>query len=240
MKPKILIVDDTPDICELLEAVLGRNGFDTVSANNGTQMDAVLKTGPVDLIILDVMMPGEDGFSICRRITAAGGPPIILLSARQADFDKVEGLDLGAEDYVAKPFSNDELLARVRVVLRRSKRAETTPAPAETWTFCGWTLDKQTRKLSSPAGRVLALSPAEFALFKVFLDRPGRPLRRDQILDAMDDVHGFSTPRGLDTLVSRLRQKIKYADPRFSGANELIETVYGVGYMLRPDSPAES
>lgn len=232
MKPKILIVDDTPDVRELLEVVLRRAGFDVVTADGGAAMDRVLAATPVDLIVLDSMMPVEDGLSICRRISGAGGPPIIMLSAKAADADKIGGLDIGAEDYVTKPFNNDELIARIRAVLRRVSKAS-APGP-DVWTFFGWSLDKQTRKLLSPAGKILALSGAEFALLKVFLDHPDRPLRRDQILEAMDEVHGFSTPRGLDTLVSRLRQKLLYADPGAHGRNELIQTVYGVGYQLRP------
>lgn len=229
MKPKILVVDDTPDVRELLEIVLGQSGFSVITADGAAAMDAVLRSTPVNLIVLDNMMPVEDGYSICRRVSSGGGPPIIMLSARGEDVDKIRGLDLGAEDYVAKPFSTGELVSRIRAVLRRLKKSA---APA--WSFFGWNLDKQTRKLSSPAGKSLALSPAEFGLLKVFLDQPDRPLRREQILDAMGEVHGFGTPRGLDTLVSRLRQKLLYADPACTGDKELIQTVYGAGYMLRP------
>lgn len=233
MGSKLLVVDDTPDVLELLEVVLGRAGFDVVTADGGQAMDHVLATTSIDLIVLDSMMPVEDGLSICRRISAGGGPPIIMLSAKSADTDKIGGLDIGAEDYVTKPFNNDELVARIRAVLRRVQKAQPTGKP-DAWMFFGWSLDKQTRRLVSPAGKVLALSSAEFALLKVFLDHPDRPLRREQILDAMDELHGFSTPRGLDTLVSRLRQKLLYGDPDATGRSELIQTVYGVGYMMRP------
>ncbi|MBP2160382.1 MULTISPECIES: response regulator [Asticcacaulis] len=231
MKPTVLVVDDTPDIRELLEVVLDAAGFAVVTADGAAAMDSVLAQMRVDLIVLDTMMPGEDGFSVCRRISAGNGPPIIMLSAKNEDIDKIKGLDLGAEDYVSKPFSNDELIARIKAVFRRLRR---NAGGAEDWRFFGWVLEKQARRLTSPTGRTLALTPAEFALLKVFLDHPDRPLRREQILKAMDEVHGFSTPRGLDTLVSRLRQKLAYADPDSAGDRELIQTVYGVGYMLRP------
>lgn len=232
MKPVILVVDDTPDIRELLEVVLDAAGFTAVTADGAAAMDDALARMSVDLIVLDTMMPGEDGFSVCRRVSAANGPPIIMLSAKSEDIDKIKGLDLGAEDYVSKPFSNDELIARIKAVFRRLKK---NAGPAtDDWRFFGWVLEKQARRLTSPAGKTLALTPAEFALLTVFLDHPDRPLRREQILKAMDDVHGFSTPRGLDTLVSRLRQKLAYADPDSTGDKELIQTVYGVGYMLRP------
>lgn len=232
LAPKILVVDDTPDICELLEVVLSHAGFSVVLADGAAAMDAVLADTPVDLIVLDTMMPVEDGYSVCRRISSGDGPPIIMLSAKGEDVDKITGLDLGAEDYIAKPFNADELISRIRAVLRRVKKSA-RPAP-DVWTFFGWVLDKQTRKLSSPEGKSLALSPAEFGLLKVFLDQPDRPLKREQILIAMGEVHGFSTPRGLDTLVSRLRQKLHYVDPSCTGDKELIQTVYGAGYMLRP------
>lgn len=232
MKPTVLVVDDTPDIRELLEVVLDEAGFGVITADGAAAMDAVLAESAVDLIVLDTMMPGEDGFSVCRRVSAEDGPPIIMLSAKSEDIDRIKGLDLGAEDYVSKPFSNDELIARINAVFRRLRK-NAAPAGGD-WRFFGWVLDKQARRLTSPAGKTLALTPAEFGLLKVFLDHPDRPLRREQILKAMDEVHGFSTPRGLDTLVSRLRQKLVYADPDGTGDKELIQTVYSVGYMLRP------
>lgn len=229
--PRVLVVDDTADIRDLLTEVLGRRGFDVLTADGGAEMDSVLAASPVDIIILDSMMPGEDGLSICRRLNAAGGPPIIMLSAKGERVDRIGGLELGAQDYVAKPFDADELSLRIRAVLRRA--APPPPAAPAIWSFCGWTLDRDTRKLTSPVGKILALSPAEFALLRVFIEGPDKPLRRDYILENMEDVHDFTTPRGLDTLVSRMRRKLQYAHPGVPADEELIQTVYGVGYVMR-------
>jgi DNA-binding response OmpR family regulator len=228
--PRVLVVDDTDDIRELLTEVLNRRGFDVLAAGGGAEMDSILSSQAVDIIILDSMMPGEDGLSICRRVTAAGGPPIIMLSAKGERLDRISGLELGAQDYVAKPFDADELALRIRAVLRRN----IAQAPVAAWSFCGWTLERDTRKLTSPAGKILALSSAEFALLRVFIEGPDKPLRRDYILENMEEVHDFTTPRGLDTLVSRLRRKLQYANPDAAPEDELIQTVYGVGYILRP------
>lgn len=234
--PRILVVDDTPDIRELLTEVLTRRGCEVLTADGGQAMDRILAEATVDIIILDSMMPGEDGLSICRRLSAAGGPPIIMLSAKGDRLDRISGLELGAEDYIAKPFDADELMLRIRVVLRRSGD-RSSPATVN-WTFTGWTLERDTRKLTSPSGKILALSPAEFALLRVFVEGPSKPLRRDYILDNMEQVHDFTTPRGLDTLVSRLRRKLHYVHPVRSPEEELIQTVYGVGYMMRTKTDA--
>ncbi|WP_443749968.1 response regulator [Asticcacaulis solisilvae] len=232
--PRVLVVDDTADIRDLLLEVLSRRGFTVLAADGGVEMDRILAAESVDIIILDSMMPGEDGLSICRRISEAGGPPIIMLSAKGDRLDRIGGLELGAQDYVAKPFDADELSLRIRAVLRRAAPPPAPPAVQAAWSFCGWTLDRDTRKLTSPVGKILALSPAEFALLRVFIEGPDKPLRRDYILENMEEVHDFTTPRGLDTLVSRLRRKLQYAHPGASAEEELIQTVYGVGYVLRP------
>ncbi len=229
-KPTLLVVDDTEDIRELLMAGLGMHGFTVLAADGGVQMDAILSHTAVDLIVLDSMMPGEDGLSICGRLTKAGGPPIIMLSAGASDTARIKGLNLGAEDYMVKPFNMDELAVRIRIVLRRSPAR--AAAPADTVDFFGWSLDNTTRKLTSPNGKVLALSAAEFAVLHVFLSQRHRPLRREQLLARMANLHDFSTGRSLDTLISRLRKKLTYMAPE--GEDDLIQTVYGVGYMFRP------
>ncbi len=228
-RPVVLIVDDTEDIRELVQAGLTRQGFRVLQADGGKTMDAVLATTPVDLIVLDSMMPGEDGLSICARL-AVSGPPIIMLSAAGDDLNRLKGLNLGAQDYMAKPFNMDELAVRIRIVLRRFAPQAPRPAAAETVTVFGWSLDTKTRWFTSPAGKVLQLSPAEFAALSVFLDIRDRPIRRDELLKRMSQVHDDSTDRSLDALISRLRRKLKYADPE---SPDLIETVYGVGYALR-------
>ena len=228
-RPTILVVDDTEDIRELLQAGLVRHGFRVLQADGGRTMDAVLATTPVDLIVLDSMMPGEDGLSICQRLTQNGGPPIVMLSAAGDDLNRIKGLNLGAEDYMAKPFNMDELAVRIRIVLRRHAPAAKRDA-SDTVHFAGWSLDNTTRRLTSPVGKVLELSPAEFAVLHVFLGARDRPLKRDELLKGMANLHGDSTGRSLDALMSRLRRKLAYANPE---AAELIETVYGVGYIFR-------
>jgi DNA-binding response OmpR family regulator len=228
-RPTLLVVDDTEDIRALLQAGLTRHGFRVLQADGGRTMDSVLDTTPVDLIVLDSMMPGEDGLSICQRLSKAGGPPIIMLSAAGDDVNRIKGLNLGAEDYMAKPFNMDELAVRIRIVLRRQAPAAPREA-ADTVHFAGWSLDNTTRRLTSPAGRVLELSPAEFAVLHVFLGERDRPLKREDLLKGMRQLHGDSTDRSLDALMSRLRRKLKYADP---DSPDLIETVYGVGYIFR-------
>ena len=227
-RPAILVVDDTEDIRELLQASLSRQGFRVFAADGGVAMDAVLAAQAIDLIVLDSMMPGEDGLAICARLSGKG-PPIIMLSALGDDLARIKGLGLGAEDYMAKPFNVEELSLRIRVVLRRTQ----TAAPvAETVSVFGWTLDNKTRRLSAPGGKMLMLSPAEFAVLHVFLAQRDRPLRREVVLERMKDLHEESSARSLDTLISRLRKKLAFIAP--DGEPELIQTVYGTGYMLRP------
>ncbi|WP_443748359.1 response regulator [Asticcacaulis solisilvae] len=229
--PTVLVVDDTEDMRELVQAGLSRRGFTVLMADGGVAMDAILADTAVDLIVLDSMMPGESGPNICARVSHAGGPPIIMLSASAGDQARIQGLNLGAEDYMAKPFNMDELAVRIRIVLRRAP-ARSAEVP-DTVRFFGWTLDNKTRRLTSPADKVLALSSAEFALLHVFLSQRDRPLRREQLLDRMADLHDFSTERSLDTLISRFRKKLDYVAPE--GDQPLIQTVYGVGYMFRPN-----
>ncbi len=232
---KILVVDDTEDIRDLLEISLARRGFYVLTADGGLQMDDILATRKIDLIVLDAMMPGEDGLSICKRVSSAKGPPIIMLSARGEDIDRLKGLELGAQDYVAKPFNADELAARIRIVIGRQV---TNGAPGVGSTkahFFNWSLDTVSRIMISPSGHELILSQAELAVMRVFLNQPDRPLKRDQILSGMADLHEHTTPRALDTVISRLRKKLSDAYPEGGKDEELIRTVYAVGYMLRPE-----
>lgn len=229
-KPNILAVDDDESIRELIKAGLSRRDFRVFLADGGQAMDAVLADTPIDLIILDSMMPGEDGLAICERLRANNGPPVIMLSARGDDVARIGGLNLGAEDYMAKPFNIDELALRIRIVLRRTPAA--VRDEVDVVRFFGWSLDNRTRRLSSPADKMLILSPAEFAVLHVFLAQRDRPLRREQVLERMSDLHDDSTDRSLDTLISRLRRKLKYIGA--DGDEDLIQTVYGIGYMFRP------
>ena len=227
-KPNILVVDDDEAIRDLLDASLTRHGFQVATADGGVAMDSVLKAGTTDLIILDTMMPGEDGLSICQRVSSAKGPPIIMLSAAGDDVARIKGLNLGAEDYMAKPFNLDELALRIRIVLRRSPARETSDIVS----FFGWSLDNRTRRLTSPIQKYIVLSAAEFAVMHVFLAQPDRPLKREQVLARMAEMHQDSTGRSLDTLISRLRKKLSHIAA--ADEDDLIQTVYGTGYMFRP------
>ncbi len=231
--PRVLIVDDDPDLRDLIGQFLGQNGYMTHIAANGREMDAVLVRGDIDLIVLDYMMPGEDGLSICKRLIEKGGPPVIMLSARGEDIDRIVGLELGADDYMSKPFHPRELLARVRAVMRRREGSKTVGWNDKTKSpiahFFGWQLDNIKRTLTRPDGVQVALSNAEFELLRVFLDRPGRALSRDQILDYLHGPMADSFDRAIDVQISRLRRKL--SDGK---GEDLIRTIRGVGYMFRP------
>ncbi|MGZ3306350.1 MAG: response regulator [Asticcacaulis sp.] len=237
--PNILVVDDTAQIRILLGDVLSRAGFQVTTAGGGAQMDEILERTPVDLVVLDSVMPGEDGLSICKRLSEQGGPPIIMLSAKGEDLDRIRGLERGAEDYMAKPFNPNELIARIRIVLRRQAKSAVTDA-SRPLTFSGWTFETATRRLSGPGGAVLILSAAESAFLQVLLTAPGRPLKRSHILAGMGTQKSHSTPAALDTLVSRLRRKMSDIEPETADAGDIIRTVYGVGYMLQPRPDAVS
>lgn len=194
------------------------------TADGAPACDRELGLAPADLLVLDVMMPGEDGLSLCRRLAPAG-TPILMLSALDAVTDRVVGLEVGAWDYLAKPFEPRELLARVRALLRRPG----TDRPVGGLTFAGWWLDVGERRLRDPAGRPVLLSEGDHALLTAFVQRPGRVLTRDSLLDLARGLDAASYDRAIDIAVSRLRRKLAEADPA-----PLIETVRGVGYRFLP------
>ncbi len=229
---RILMVDDDPGIRDVVSEFLGQHGYQVETAGDARAMEQVLAKGPVDLIVLDVMMPGEDGLSICRRLTAQpGGPAIIMLSAMGEDTDRIVGLELGADDYLPKPCNPRELLARIRAVLRR--RAEPQPVPdgmSATCHFAGWKLDLVRRELRSPDGVVVNLSSGEFSLLRAFAERPQRILTRDQLLDMARGRDSDAYDRAIDVQISRLRKKLDDG----SGGGELIRTIRSEGYMFVP------
>ena len=235
INPTVLVVDDTEDIRVLLSVILKRHGLNVALASSGIEMDEVLARKKIDLIILDIMMPGEDGLAFCRRLQLKPSPPIIMLSAKDQDADKISGLDFGAEDYVSKPFSPEELMARVRVVLRRAEVTAAIVSDAAVEHVLGWRLETKFRKLTSPDNQTLSLSAAEYAVFRVFIENRDRPLKREFILISMAGLHGNSTVRALDTIISRLRRRLREIAPTASKHEELIQTVYGIGYMLKPE-----
>lgn len=209
------------------------HGYAVRAADGAAACDRELHSAPADLLILDVMMPGEDGLSLCRRLAPAG-TPILMLSALDAVTDRIVGLELGAWDYLTKPFEPRELLARVRALLRRqnAERAGSGLVGGTGGggvTFAGWWLDREERRLRDPAGRMVALSEGEHALLAAFVERPGRILTRDLLLDRARGMDAASYDRAIDIAISRLRRKLAEADPA-----PLIETVRGAGYRFLP------
>jgi two-component system OmpR family response regulator len=226
----ILLVEDDDGMRVLVTRILSESGFRVTGCRNGAEMWSFLPDLTVDLVLLDVMLPGASGFDLLRALRARGTLPVIMLSARNEEADRVLGLELGADDYIAKPFGRPELLARIRAVLRRATIA---PMPAgaarpEALTFAGWRLDLRSRTLSDPGGAAVDLSGAEHDLLLVFLEHPGRVLGREQILEMSRGRLAAPSDRSVDTLVSRLRRKLEPPN----GGGPLIKTVRGSGYML--------
>ena len=228
MSERILIVDDDTEIRSLLGKQLGAAGFAVCGAADGQGMRRELKRHAVDLIILDLNLPGEDGLTLCRELTSNASIPIIMLTARGDPLDRIIGLELGADDYMSKPFEPRELLARTKSVLRRSKAlpANLDPLEAKLAHFLDWTLDFQHRQLIDPAGRVTMLSSTEFRLLQLFVEYANRILSREQLLALGAARHGDINDRAIDLQVSRLRAKFGDA-----GA-ALIRTVRNQGYVL--------
>jgi two-component system OmpR family response regulator len=229
----ILVVDDHSEIRDLLKRFLEQHGLRVSCARDGKEMKRLLEEREFDLLVLDLMMPGEDGLTLCRELRVKSSLPIIMLTAMGEETDRIIGLEMGADDYLAKPFNPRELLARIKAVMRRTQ-AETQPA-AETLTrdlrFDRWLLDINRRELVDEDGVGLSLSTAEFDLLKVFLGRPQRVLSRDQLLDLARGREAVAFDRAIDTLVSRLRRKLE-RDPKNP---ELIKTIWGGGYMFSAD-----
>ncbi|KMO25741.1 PhoB family transcriptional regulator [Methylobacterium variabile] len=228
--PHLLLVEDDDGMRVLITRLLREGGFRVTGCRSGGEMWSLLPDLAVDLVLLDVMLPGASGFDLLRALRARGTLPVIMLSARNEEADRVLGLELGADDYVAKPFGRPELLARIRAVLRRSAIAPTPVAAArpEALAFAGWRLDLRSRALTDPEGATVDLSSAEHDLLLVFLEHPGRVLGREQILEMSRGRLAAPSDRSVDTLVSRLRRKLEPLE----GAVPIIRTVRGSGYML--------
>lgn len=226
--PRILMVDDDPGIRDVVSDFLGKHGYHVETAGDSREMDVALSRGPVDLVVLDVMLPGEDGLAICRRLAGPEGPPIIMLSAMGEDTDRIVGLELGADDYLPKPCNPRELLARVRAVLRRAEQRGITSGSGAGCEFAGWRLDLMRRELRSPDGVVVNLSSGEFSLLRAFVERPQRVLTRDQLLDYARGPTSDAFDRAIDVQISRLRRKL---DDGAAG-QDLIRTVRNEGYMF--------
>ena len=226
-QPLLLLVDDDEGIRDLLGDFLVKEWFALETASDASEMDAKLACIHPDLIVLDLMLPGEDGVSICRRLSRDGAPPIIMLTAKNDEIDRIIGLEMGADDYVAKPFAPRELLARIRAVLRRT-RAPKAADTNERVAFDRFVIDVDARQVFSADGSRIALTSGEFDLLACFVNRPRRVLSRDQILDELRGRGADPFDRTVDMLVSRLRRKLTThgADP------DLISTVRNAGYLL--------
>jgi two-component system, OmpR family, response regulator len=230
MSQHLLIVDDDKEICALLSQFLTQHGYRISVAYEGRSMMQTLESARIDLIVLDIMLPGESGLSLCGRVRSSATIPIIMLTAVGSETDRIVGLEMGADDYLPKPFNARELLARVRAVLRRAGgQAETTlGGSGRALEFCGWRLDVTGRQLFSPAGALVPLRAAEFELLLALAERPQRVLNRDQLLDLSRGRAATSFDRSVDVQVSRLRRKLKIGPD----GPELIKTVRGGGYVF--------
>jgi two-component system OmpR family response regulator len=234
----ILVVDDDREIRRLLGDYLARNGYRVSSAANGREMRQLLRTSAPDLIVLDLMLPGTDGLDLCREIRAERETPIIMLTARGEETERVIGLELGADDYLAKPFNPRELLARIKGVLRRTRALPPNLHPAQSsaaFRFAGWHYAPATHELIAPDGVVVTLSAAERRLLAVFLEHPQAILNRDQLLDLTRGRDATPFDRSVDVQVSRLRQKLR-DDAREPA---LIKTVRSEGYQFAAEVERE-
>lgn len=227
--PHLLLVEDQRSIREPLAQFLGKQGFRVTHVGDAQSARARLAAYAIDLAILDIMMPGEDGLSLTRHIRATSDVPVILLTARAEETDRIVGLEMGADDYVVKPFSPRELAARVKVVLRRaSAGARQNPPEANSYAFAGWVLKTGERALIDSGGVSVALSTGEYHLLLALVQRPRQVLTRDQLLDLTQGREAQAFDRAIDNQISRLRRKIE-TDTK---APEIIKTVWGGGYTL--------
>ena len=226
----LLLVEDDTEIGELISLYLANHSIDVRVVGNGEAMDAAFASGAYDLLLLDLNLPGEDGLSICRRVRSERRLPIIILTAQGEDVDKILGLEMGADDYVVKPFNSRELLARIRAVMRRSETAAPIEevAAGQAYLFAGWRINLMTRQVTSPCGIKVAMTGAEFDLLHALCENPNRILTREQLIGL---THGPTTgpfERSIDVLISRLRQKIETDAKKPT----LIQTVRSEGYIF--------
>ena len=232
MTKTLLVVDDDHDIRDLLGRFLRQHGFEVLLAQDGVQMDEQLSKHAVDLIILDLMMPGEDGMSICRRLRARSSIPILMLTAITEDVECILGLETGADDYLSKPFNPREVLARIKAILRRAEAKQTALSPApvakKAYVFAGWKLDDTRRQLFSPDATEVILSSGEYDLLAILVKHPQQVLSRDRLLTLTKNRSAEAYDRSIDIQISRLRQKLE-EDTRNP---QLIKTVRGNGYIF--------
>jgi two-component system, OmpR family, phosphate regulon response regulator OmpR len=236
MNSRILVVDDDPGLRDLLSGYLGRSGYEVVTCADGAAMWSNLERGKFDLVVLDLMLPGDDGLILCRNLRAQSKLPILMLTARGDEVDRVIGLEMGADDYLSKPFNPRELLARINAIFRRKAPAELPGAPAQdatTVAFGEFVLDLATRSLTK-GGEPVALTTGEFAVLKVFARFPKVPLSREKLMEMARGREYEAFDRSLDVQISRLRKLVEPdpSKPRY------IQTVWGLGYVFIPDGAA--
>jgi two-component system OmpR family response regulator len=230
--PHILIVDDDREICSLTSQILTRHGFRVSTARDGIEMFRVLEAARIDLLVLDLMLPGEDGLTLCRRLRGDSTIPVVMLTAMGEEIDRIVGLEMGADDYLPKPFNPRELLARIKAVLRRTNQVSAggadIVATGRVLSFDTWQLDLTKRELRKIDGEIIPLSSGEFDLLQAFAEHPQRVLNRDQLLDLSRGRAAALYDRSIDIQVMRLRRKVEI-DPKDP---QLIKTVRSGGYML--------
>jgi two-component system, OmpR family, response regulator len=228
----ILFVEDDPEIRTLVADFLKENGYRVSVAREGREMDRILAVSRIDALILDIMLPREDGLSLCRRVRASSTLPIIMLTARGSETERIVGLEMGADDYLPKPFSTHELLARLRALLRRAQAVARGPRESRgsMLTFAGWKLDLDARRLHRADGTRVTLTSGEYELLVAFCEHPNRVLTREQLLDLTRGRAAVPFDRSIDIQVSRLRRKIE-SDPRDPA---LVQTVRAGGYIFTP------
>jgi two-component system OmpR family response regulator len=225
----ILLVEDDREIRTLLRDLLEAEGFVVEAAAGGAAMDRILARLTPDIVVLDLMLPGEDGLAICRRLRARGNLPILMLTAKSEDVDRIIGLELGADDYLGKPFNPRELLARIRAILRRAGPAPSIDGPRRRLGFAGFMVDLDARNVETAQGARVPLTSAEFDLLACFIERPQRVLSRDLLLDWTRGRSADPFDRTIDVTVSRLRRKLETADPSGIG---LVTTIRNGGYLF--------
>jgi two-component system OmpR family response regulator len=231
--PHLLVVDDDREIRDLLAGILAKHGFRVSTAGDGREMRKALADGRIDLVVLDLMLPGEDGLALCRELRAGSELPVIMLTAMREDIDRIVGLEIGADDYLPKPFNPRELLARIRAVLRRTRGAFREPARGPVGgllRFAGLCLDRVGRRLTTADGREIELTGGEFDLLTIFAERLGRVLSREQLLDLTRGREATAFDRSIDSQISRLRRKLEPDSARPA----LIKTVRSSGYVFTP------
>jgi two-component system OmpR family response regulator len=234
-RPHLLVVDDDREIRDLVSRLLQKHGYKVETARDAQAMEAIFAVSRIDLVILDIMLPGKSGLDVCRELRARSPVPILMLTAVGEETDRIVGLEMGADDYLAKPFNPRELLARIRAILRRVSTAAASVGPRPPATkklrFAGWQLDLGRRRLEAPDGVIVDLTTGEYELLMAFAERPQRVLTRNQLLDLARGRDATPFDRSIDVQVSRIRRKIE-SDPR---SPSMIITVRGDGYMFTPD-----